>query len=103
MFFKLRIIAVAAAAVAIAGCASGPVAHRTIGSPDPGFGETTRHNAAVQIIDPDPVYTADASQPGDDGAKSAAAYKRYRTDAVKVPETTMSTQSGSSGSGSGGR
>ena len=68
------------------------------GSLDPGFGDSTKYNAAVQIIDPDPVYTADSAQPGDSGAKGAAAVKRYRTDAVKQVET-MSTSSGSSSSG----
>ena len=65
-------------------------------SPDPAFGEATKYNAAVQTIDPDPVYTADDSQPGDSGAKGAAAVKRYRTDAVKDVEV-MSTSTGSSG------
>ena len=65
-------------------------------SPDPAFGEATKYNAAVQTIDPDPVYTADDSQPGDSGAKGAAAVKRYRTDAVKDVEV-MTTTSGSSG------
>lgn len=103
MFSKLRIIAILGASAAVCGCSASQIAHKTIGSPDPGFGEVTRHNAAVHIIDPDPVYAADAAQPGDDGAKAAAATKRYRTDAVKTPEVTMSTQSGSSGGGSGGR
>lgn len=102
MFSKLRIIAMFGAAAAVCGCTSGPVAHKTIGSPDPGFGEVTRHNAAVHIIDPDPVYTADASQPGDDGAKAASAMKRYRTDAVKTPQAQSSQTSTSSG-GSGSR
>ena len=65
-------------------------------SPDPAFGEATKYNAAVQTIDPDPVYTANDSQPGDSGAKGAAAVKRYRTDAVKDVEV-MSTSTGSSG------
>lgn len=69
-------------------------------SPDPGFGEATKYNAAVQTIDPDPVYAEDGAQPGDSGAKGAAAVKRYRTDAVKEVHI-MTTTSGSTGSGSG--
>ena len=67
-------------------------------SPDPGFGEAVKYNAAVQIIDPDPVYDADGAQPGDNGDKAAAAVKRYRTD--KVKDVQVMTTSGS-GSGSG--
>ena len=68
-------------------------------SPDPSFGESTKYNAAVQVIDPDPVYAAGGSQPGDSGAKGAAAVKRYRTDAVKQVVATQTT--GGSGSSSG--
>ncbi len=64
-------------------------------SPDPAFGEATKYNAAVQTIDPDPVYAEEGSQPGDDGAKGAAAVKRYRTDAVKTLETQATTSSSS--------
>lgn len=70
------------------------------GSVDPGFGEAVKYDQAVQTIDPDPVYTADGAQPGDQGDKAAAAVKRYRTDAVKNVEI-MQTTSGGSGGGSG--
>ena len=68
-------------------------------SPDPAFGEAVKYNAAVQIIDPDPVYDANGARPGDAGDKAAAAVKRYRTDQVKDVKV-MTTTSGS-GSGSG--
>ena len=84
------------AALLIAGCTT---AHETIGSPDPGFGEAAKYNAAVQTINPDPVYAADGAQPGDSGVKAADASKRYRTGAEKQVET-MSSTSGSSGGGS---
>jgi len=71
-------------------------------SPDPGFGEAAKYNAAIQTIDPVPVYAEGSSQPGDSGAKGAAAVKRYRTDAVKAVEQ-QTTTSGSSGSSSGPR
>ena len=67
-------------------------------SPDPAFGEATKYNAAVQTIDPDPVYAEDGSQPGDSGAKGVAAVRRYRTDAVKEVQV-LTTTGGSSGSG----
>ena len=66
-------------------------------SPDPYFGEAAKYNAAVQTIDPDPVYAEDGSQPGDSGAKGAAAVKRYRTDAVKEIEQQQTTTSSGSG------
>ena len=66
---------------------------------DPGFGETVAYNKAVQIIDPDPIYAETDAQPGDSGAKGAAAVKRYRTDAVKSVESQTTTETLSSGSG----
>lgn len=83
----------AAAAFALGGCESiDPVS----GSPDPAFGEAVKYNAAIQIIDPDPVYAETDAQPGDSGAKGAAAVKRYRTDAVKDVEM-IATTTGASG------
>jgi hypothetical protein len=64
---------------------------------DPGFGETVKYAAAVQTIDPDPVYAPDGAQPGDNGDKGAHAVKRYRTDAVKAVETMTTSQSQSGG------
>ena len=72
-----------------------------VGAPDPAFGEAAKYNAAVQVINPDPVYAEDASQPGYHGAKGAEAVKRYRTDRVKEVEVMQTT--GSTGGGSGPR
>ena len=58
-----------------------------------------KYNAAVQIIDPDPVYDANGAQPGDNGEKGAAAVKRYRTDQVKKVEVMTTTTGSGSGSG----
>ena len=91
------LLAAPLAVLLLAGC---DTLNQPNGSPDPAFGEAAKYNAAVQIIDPDPVYTADSAQPGDSGAKGAAAVKRYRTDAVKAVQV-MSTSSGGGGSGSG--
>ena len=77
--------------VLLAGC---DTIYPQTGSPDPGFGEAVKYNAAIQTIDPDPVYDENDAQPGDSGAKGAAAVRRYRTDAVK-PVETIETSSGS--------
>jgi hypothetical protein len=76
------------ALLALAGC---DTLNQNNISPDPAFGEATKYNAAVQTIDPVPVYSEDGSQPGDSGAKGAAAVKRYRTDTVKEVEETTTT------------
>lgn len=86
-------VVIAAASFAAAGCNT---ANRPIGTADPFLGEAVKYNAAVQTIDPVPVYSPDSTQPGSDGAKGAAAVKRYRTDQVK-PVETLETSSGTSG------
>jgi hypothetical protein len=60
-------------------------------SPDPAFGEAAKYNAAVQTVDPDPVYSEEDAQPGDNGAKGAAAVRRYRTDSVKDVQQQTTT------------
>ena len=65
---------------------------------DPGLGESVKYNAAVQTIDPDPVYTAEGAQPGDNGEKGAEAVKRYRKGQVKEVKSE-STTANSGGSG----
>jgi hypothetical protein len=74
------------------------------GSVDPNFGEAVKYNAAIQTINPEPVYTADSAQPGSNGEKGQQAVERYRTDKVKPVETLSTTRgvSGGSGGGSGG-
>jgi hypothetical protein len=88
MSFRLGPILIAGTLVLASG-ACAPV--------DPGFGETVKYAAAVQTIDPDPVYAPDGAQPGDNGDKGAHAVKRYRTDAVKAVETMTTSQSQSGG------
>ena len=89
----------------LAGCETVPP---QAGSLDAGFGEVTKHNAAVQIINPDPVYPEDGAKPGDSGTKGAAAVKRYRSDEVNARHkaevsaaraTTLNTTQGTGGSG----
>ncbi|MGH6729811.1 MAG: hypothetical protein ACREBK_06625 [Sphingomicrobium sp.] len=89
----------AALVAALGGCST---TGRETGAGDPFLGEAVRYNAAVQTINPDPVYTADMAKPGDNGEKGAEAVKRYRTDNVK-PVQTMETTAGSTGSSAGSR
>ncbi len=84
-------LATALIAPALAGCTAN----------DPTFGGAVRNNYAMQVINPDPQYEG-ALVEGGDGARSAAAVERYRTDKVKKPESIRSTQRSGGGSGSGG-
>ncbi|WP_097091928.1 hypothetical protein [Novosphingobium sp. Chol11] len=65
---------------------------------DPTFGGAVRSNYAVQVINPEPRYEGALAE-GGDGARSAAAIERYRTDKVKKPESIRSTQRSSGSSG----
>jgi len=56
--------------------------NRNIGQEDPLFGEAAKYNAAVQTIDPEPVYAEGSAQPGSNGDRMTQAVKRYRTDEV---------------------
>lgn len=94
MSSKLMLIAAAAAALAACGTMNKP-----IGVEDVGIGEAVKYNAAVQTINPAPVYGPNGAQPGDNGDKGAQAVKRYRSDQVKQLET-MGTTTGSSSGGS---
>lgn len=89
MSFKLLLAP--AAVVLLAGCST---VNAPIGSADPGFGEAAKYNAAVQTIDPDPVYAAEDAQPGDHGEKGQKAVDRYRKDAVKQTEQIQTTGGG---------
>ncbi|MDP9423506.1 MAG: hypothetical protein M3Q19_11875 [Pseudomonadota bacterium] len=89
MRFKSTLI-LTGAALAAAGCA--PV--------DPGFGEAVRYDMAVQTIDPDPQYPADALQPGYHGEKGQKATERYRKGTVKP--VTQGTGGGNAGGAGGG-
>ena len=82
MRFRSMLI-LAGMAVAATGCA--PV--------DPGFGEAVRYDTAVQTIDPDPQYPADALQPGYHGEKAQKATDRYRKGTTK-PVQQQSSSSG---------
>ena len=91
-----RLAVVPVTLLLLAGCEN---IHPQSGSADPGFGEAVKYNAAIQTIDPDPVYGPEDSQPGSSGAKGVAAVKRYRTDAVKPVETIQTSTGTATGSG----
>lgn len=87
-----------AAIVALGGCNT---VNSHIGDTDPFLGEAVKYNAAMQTINPAPIYPAEAAQPGDVGEKGAKAVKRYRNDQVKDVDT-MNTTSGTGTGSSGG-
>ena len=94
---SFRLFAAAAGMIALAACSTAPLPQA--GSMDASIGEATKYNAAIQIINPDPVYTADGAQPGDNGEKAANATKRYRTGQVKETESLGTSDQGSGGGG----
>jgi hypothetical protein len=96
MSFK-RIAVLLAAPLLIAGCETvDPVSE----SHDPGFGEAVKFNAAVQTVNPEPVYAAGGELPGGSGQRGTDATKRYRSGQVK--ETQSEGTSGGRGAGGGG-
>ena len=96
----------AAACIALGGCNT---ANTHIGDEDPFIGEAVKYNAAIQTINPAPVYAADAAQPGSNGEKGEKAVERYRTDKVNARHKTeatarntgLNTTQGVGGAGSG--
>jgi hypothetical protein len=74
-----RLLIAASAALGLAACNT---ANTHIGDEDAFFGEAVKYNAAVQTINPEPVYAEGSAEPGSNGAKGVAAVKRYRTDEV---------------------
>lgn len=94
---RLWIVLIASAA--LAGCTTWNTHY---GDEDASFGEAPKYDAAIQTINPAPVYSADSAQPGSSGANGAAAVKRYRTGSVKETQSAQTTGgAGSSGSGMG--
>lgn len=84
------------------GLAACNTANSHIGDEDPYLGEAVRYNAAIQTINPDPVYAENGAQPGDNGEKGAEAVKRYRTDQVNDRHRSESrTRNSGSAGGSG--
>lgn len=73
----------------IGGCASIPSIHEQPG--DSQFGEANRQTMMAQVVDPDPVYDAPMTGSGDQAQR---AVERYRTDAVKQPDSIRTTDAG---------
>lgn len=80
-----RIIIGTATALLVAGCTPTDIT----------LGNSVRQTMAAQVVNPDPQY--DTADHPTDGTKGAAAVKRYRTDAVKQPDTISTTQSTTGG------
>lgn len=95
MSYSPRLLVAAVAALALGACNT---MNSHIGDEDPGMGEAVKYDAAIQTINPAPVYPTTAAQPGGNGDKGAQAVKRYRTDKVKEVVTSQTT-SGTSGAG----
>lgn len=100
MSSKLTLSLMLALPLLLGGCLNEP-----IGARDAGFGEAVKYDTAIQIINPEPVYAAGATQPGSNGEVAQKAVERYRTDKVRPvqTQTTMGTSGSGSGSGSGPR
>ena len=82
------------ALVALGGC-------ETIHVPEASkFGDANRMTMTAQVVDPDPQY--DTLNPPTSGEKAGKAAERYRTDTVKKPVATSSTQTSGGGGGGGG-
>lgn len=89
---KIRLAIVAAAAVAVSGCAIDP---KTGDFVQYEFGESVKQTMMAQVIDPDPKY--DTLVPESSGDHAAQAIDRYRKDSVKEPQT-QKVRSATSGS-----
>ena len=90
-----RLLAISLATLGLCACST---VNKNIGQEDPGMGEAVKYDAALQTINPAPVYGPGGAQPGDNGDSGAQAVKRYRSGLVKALETIGTT----SGSGSSG-
>ena len=90
-----RVLVIVLGSLGLCACST---IHKNIGQDDPGFGESVKYNAALETINPAPVYDPNGAQPGGNGDNGAQAVKRYRTNQVKQVESMGTT----TGSGSGG-
>jgi len=70
--------------------ACGPSVYRDSTTPIPGYGNATKQNAAVMIIDPQPASAANVNIDLD-GRRAGIAIERYRTGTVIPPEEQRTT------------
>ena len=94
-----RLLIAAAACIPLGACST---VYSHIGDEDVAFGEAVKYDNAVQVINPAPVYAADAAQPGSNGEVGQKAVERYRTDKVKQVEQMQTTTSSTGGGSSSG-
>ena len=88
---KIRSTVMAVAAVvALGGCAQDM--QEDLGRD---FGNATRHNFAVQVIDPDPSYATEGA-PALSGRRATDAYERYQAGKVKRVKSESTTRGVSS-------
>lgn len=91
-----RTLPMLALAVTCGGAVTGCAEYSLLSEPgDAAFGEANRQTMMAQVIDPEPVYTEDATTNGETGA---AAVERYREGNVKQPDTIRTTNVGDAGS-----
>lgn len=79
---NLSRLSIAFLAIAAAGC--DPTIYRESGTPAPGYGNSVRTNAAVMIVDPQPVSAANTDIDLD-GRRAGLAIERYRQNKVIPP------------------
>jgi len=63
-----RLLVISLATLGLCACST---VHKNIGQEDPGFGETVKYNAALETINPAPVYGPNGAQPGGNGDNGA--------------------------------
>ncbi|MFC0590388.1 hypothetical protein ACFFF7_13305 [Novosphingobium aquiterrae] len=93
---RITLLALVAAPLALAGCATDGAGMKMADN----WGEANRQTMAAQIIDPDPQY--DTANPLTSGDHAAKAVDRYNKDQVKKPDKVRTTNIGTGGGGGGG-
>ncbi len=87
MTIDRRLLAIAILALPVAACTPNDI----------NMGASVKHNIALQVENPEPVYTEAATT---SGSTAAAANERYRKGTVKKPVGVKTTSGSSTGSGS---
>ena len=91
---SFRFLLIAAGGLALTACNT---MYTHIGDEDPGMGEAVAYDAAIQTVNPTPVYAANGAQPGDNGEHGQKAVQRYRSDQVKAVQTIRTSSGGGGG------
>jgi hypothetical protein len=80
---RKRLAIVLTSAALLAACS--PTVYQDSDTPFPGYGNAVKQNAAVMIIDPQPLSAANV-EIDFDGRRAGIAIERYRTGTVIPPE-----------------